>query len=110
MRNLKTIVHKSLSAVEKAYKNAKPSVSGTNFYGDDKKIAGHFAVVVLYKTDEDLKAAQSAGQTEAVKQSILSEMLKRGYPEDAIRTISFRFISEQRVKEEANGVLFTYLK
>lgn len=131
MSRLKRIIKKSIYNVKKTNQNSIPGIFATYYYGSFKSDAGSLVIVYIFETDSDLDLALNNGLAKKIEKETKQNLLDRGYPVEAITQernnlseqtfsdfldklnnpkVGVLFISDQRVKEEANGILFQYLK
>lgn len=128
MNKLVKIIKKSIKNVQKTNEKSIPKIYDTYYYGDSKINAGLLVIVYIFKTDLDLNIALNNGLDKKIKNETIDNLLNLGYPANAFEQeenkpskqnffnklnnpkVRIKFISNQRVKEEANGVLFEYLK
>ncbi|MCM1285331.1 MAG: hypothetical protein NC213_06585 [Acetobacter sp.] len=128
MSKLKRIINNCILNVKKSNVNSIPSIFATYYYGNFKVNTGSLVIVYIFETDSNLKMAHNNGLTKKIEKETKENLINNGYPIDAFTQersnlseqtfldrlnnpkVSILFISNQRVQEEANGILFEYLK
>ena len=128
MCKLSRIIRNSINDVKRANNNSTPSIFGIYYYGNYRINAGLLVIVYIFETDSDLSIALNNGLCSKIEEETEKALVKKGYPVNAFAPskkslseytfldslnrpkVSIRFISNQRVLEEADGILFNYLK
>ena len=128
MNKLKKIINKSIKNVQKTNVKSIPKIYDTYYYGNFKINPGLLVIVYIFKTDLDLKVAIDNGLIKQIESETKKNLLDFGYPRDKFEEkevkiskenffdklnnpkVKIKFISNQRVQEESNGILFDYLK
>lgn len=128
MSKLKRIINNCILNVKKANINSTPCIFATYYYGNYKVNAGSLVIVYIFETDSDLDTACNNGLTKKIEKETEEKLINNGYPIDAFTQersdlseqtffdklnnpkVRILFISNQRIQEESNGILFEYLK
>lgn len=128
MNKFKKIINKSIKNVQKTNVKSIPKIYDTYYYGNFTINPGLLVIVYIFKTDLDLKVAIDNGLIKQIESETKKNLLDFGYPRDKFEEkevkiskenffdklnnpkVKIKFISNQRVQEESNGILFDYLK
>lgn len=139
-KSLDKIIKKSLKNIENRYKHTSPNIISSFYYGDYNQNPNLLSIIYIFNKKIDMEEAQNTNLTDELEYATKNELISNGYPkfafaskndfditndevsEDSLilfkefvdkmnkQCVSILFVSNEDIKNKADGNIFLYLK